>query len=178
MDFIRIQSSNNKYFKDIMNLYKDSFPIFEQRVLKDQLDVLKEDRYNCIAVCEKDKLVGLLFYWELENCKYIEHLAILTELRCKSYGSKILSEFCKSDKTIISEIDPPVDEISIKRLNFYTKLGFKLQEFNHIHPPYRKNYQGHNLKIMSHKKDLSYDEYNHFNDFLKNKIMKYSQVNS
>lgn len=177
MEFVRINSNDNNYFDDVMNIYKVSFPIFEQRIIKNQIDVLKDDKYNFMAVYENNELVGILLYWDLDNCKYIEHLAISPSLRGKSYGSRILKDFCENNGTIILEIDPPVDDISIKRLNFYSNLGFKLQEFEHIHPPYRKEYKGHKLKIMSFNRNLSEDEYNEFNVFLKERIMKYSENN-
>lgn len=127
---------------------------------------------------ENRELVGILLYWDLDNCKYIEHLAISPSLRGKNYGSRVLKEFCENNGTIILEIDPPVDDISIKRLNFYSNLGFKLQEFEHIHPPYRRDYKGHKLKVMSFNRNLSEDEYNTFNVFLKERIMKYSENNN
>lgn len=36
----------------------------------------------------------------------------------------------------------------------------------HIHPPYRQEYDGHYLKIMSFNRDLSKEEYEEFNAFL------------
>ncbi|MGL5316183.1 MAG: GNAT family N-acetyltransferase, partial [Peptostreptococcaceae bacterium] len=96
----------------------------------------------------------------------------------KNYGSKILKEFCSVNKHTILEIDNPIDEISIKRLNFYSKIGFKLQKFEHIHPPYRHGYDGHNLKIMSYNRDLSEEEYEEFNIFLNTNVMIYSENNS
>ncbi|SCH69527.1 MULTISPECIES: hypothetical protein [unclassified Romboutsia] len=71
----------------------------------------------------------------------------------------------------------PVDDISIKRLNFYSNLGFKIQEFEHIHPPYRKKYDGHRLKVMSFDKNLSKVEYDEFCIFLKSVVMEYSEFN-
>lgn len=90
---------------------------------------------------------------------------------------KILEIFCRDNKTIILEIDPPIDEIALKRLKFYSKIGFMLQEFNHIDPPYRKGYKGHSLKVMCYNKNLEEYEYNEFNEFLKNVIMIYSECN-
>lgn len=82
----------------------------------------------------------------------------------------------KENPNTILEIDEPVDEVSIKRLNFYSNLGFKLQQFNHIHPPYRKEFDGHSLKIMSFGRDLLGEEYDKFDEFLKYTVMKYSEV--
>lgn len=178
MDFIRINSKEDKHFDDVMKIYQASFPIFEQRTLKTQIEALENEMYYCTIICENGMLIGLIFYWKYGKYTYIEHLAISPNLRGKNYGSKILKAFCEDNKHTILEIDNPIDEISIKRLNFYSKLGFKLQDFQHIHPPYRQEYDGHNLKIMSFNRDWSKEEYEEFNTFLKTTVMKYSDNNN
>lgn len=175
MQFIRINSKNHYLFKDAMKIYNNSFPIFEQRTLENQMEALKNPDYYCTVICDKNKLVGLLFYWQWNIYQYVEHLAIAEDLRGQNYGSRILKEFCKINKLIILEIDPPIDDISLKRLNFYAKLGFKMQSFEHVHPPYRKDFEGHKLKVLSYNTDLNLKEYNDFNDFLCNTIMKFSE---
>ena len=67
MDFIRINSKDDKYFDDAMNVYQSSFPIFEQRTMKDQIDALEDNRYYCTVICDNDIFIGLLFYWKFEN---------------------------------------------------------------------------------------------------------------
>ncbi|MDB8987031.1 GNAT family N-acetyltransferase [Acinetobacter sp. RIT592] len=176
MKFLRIQSENNKYWNDIINMYNTSFPLFEQRTLEDQLLALQDEKYYCMALCESELLIGLLFYWDLGEFAYIEHFAISSNLRGKSYGSKVIKEFCKINKNVILEIDPPLDDVSIKRLNFYSKLGFKLQEFDHTHPSYRKDTPAHELKIMTYPNDITESEFNNFNNFLTNTVMKYSEI--
>ncbi|MBC5995176.1 GNAT family N-acetyltransferase [Romboutsia ilealis] len=177
MKCIRINDTNNNYWSDVWNIYTSSFPIFEQRTLENQIEALKDDRYNCIVICDEGLVVGILLYWEFDKYKYIEHLAISSELRGKNYGSRILEKFCDDNSIIILEIDPPIDEIGIKRLRFYSKIGFILQEFNHVHPPYRKGYEGHSLKVMCYNKNLEKYEYDVFNEFLRNVIMTYSECN-
>lgn len=172
MEFIRINTKEDMYFDDAMKIYETSFPIFEQRTLEKQIEVLKNKMYYCTIICENGILIGILFYWKYGKYTYIEHLAISPSFRGTGYGSRILEIFCKENKNTILEIDNPIDEISVKRLKFYSKIGFRLQVFEHIHPPYRKEYNGHYLKIMSFNKDLSQEEYNEFNSFLKNTVMK------
>lgn len=176
MEFVRIQSENNKYWNEVMNMYASSFPIFEQRTLNDQISALQDDNYYCMAICESNSLIGLIFYWDLSEYVYIEHFAISSNLRGKSYGSKVIKEFCENNKNIILEIDPPLDDISIKRLRFYSKLGFKLQDFEYIHPSFRKDTPAHTLKIMTYPNDITKDEFDDFSKFLNDKIMKYSEI--
>ncbi len=175
MEFIRINSKEDKYFDDAMKIYEASFPIFEQRTLKNQIEALENEMYYSSIICENGKLIGIIFYWKYGKYTYIEHLSISPSLRGKNYGSKILRDFCKDNKDTILEIDNPIDEMSIKRLKFYSKIGFKLQDFEHIHPPYRQEYDGHYLKVLSFNRDLSKEEYEEFNTFLKTKVMKYSE---
>ncbi|MDZ4992366.1 GNAT family N-acetyltransferase [Clostridium perfringens] len=175
MKFIRI-NSNNECFNKAMEIYKVSFPIFEQRTIKDQIKALEDEDYHFNVIYDGDKMVGILLYWDMNGYKYIEHFAIDSSLRGKNYGSRVLKEFCKNNKNVILEIDPPIDEISNKRLNFYSKLGFKLQDFNHIHPSYRKECKSHSLKIMTFNENISKEDYDTFNNLLKKNVMKYSEV--
>ncbi|ELC8442467.1 GNAT family N-acetyltransferase [Clostridium perfringens] len=175
MKFIRI-NSNNECFNKAMEIYKVSFPIFEQRTMEDQIKALEDEDYHFNVIYDGDKMVGILLYWDMNGYKYIEHFAIDSSLRGKNYGSRVLKEFCKNNKNVILEIDPPIDEISIKRLNFYSKLGFKLQDFNHIHPSYRKECKSHSLKIMTFNENISKEDYDNFNNLLKKNVMKYSEV--
>ncbi len=50
-----------------------------------------------------------------------------------------------------------------------------MQKLEHIHPPYRKGYEGHTLKVMSFNKDLSDEEYHMFNKFLNETVMQFSE---
>lgn len=91
-------------------------------------------------------------------------------MRNKHYGQRILEEI--QTKPLILEIDPVIDEISRRRQNFYERCGFVDNPYQHVHPPYHKGYSGHQLVVMSFPRKLTTDEYEMFNDFLKNTIMK------
>ena len=70
-------------------------------------------------------------------------------------------------KTIILEIDPPVDEKSKRRMGFYERVGFLPNSFDHIHPPYHNGIKGHELVVMSYPDKLSISEYDLFFQYLK-----------
>lgn len=80
-----------------------------------------------------------------------------------------------SDKTILLEIDPPVDKISIKRKVFYQRIGFIQSSKTYIHPSYREKTEPHQLMIMSYPA-LTDDVYSSFQESLSNQIMQHSEV--
>ena len=75
---------------------------------------------------------------------------------------------------MILEINPPVDDISIRRLKFYETVGFKLNSYSHVHSPYRQNYEGHELKVLSYKNSISPEVFHEFTACLKDVVMQYA----
>ena len=73
---------------------------------------------------------------------------------------------------LILEIDPPVDDISIRRKGFYERCGFVENLYSHTHPPYHVGNHGHDFVIMSSPKMLTPNEYDVFFSFLENTVMK------
>lgn len=59
--------------------------------------------------------MGLLLYWEAEDFRYVEHFCVRPELRGRRYGAKALEELGRDGKTVVLEIDPPVDDIARRR---------------------------------------------------------------
>ena len=73
---------------------------------------------------------------------------------------------------LILEIDPPADEISIRRKGFYERCGFVVNPYSHIHPAYHRGNAGHEFVIMSSPEMLGQDEYEHFNHYLQDIVMQ------
>lgn len=175
MEFIRITHTNEENFKNTWNLYESSFPIYERRTLDTHIKALNDENFYATYVLDNNLFVGILFYWKLDKYIYIEHFAINKNLRGKGYGSKILKEFTHNNSNIILEIDPPIDDISINRYNFYKNLDFKLYNFDHVQLPYRKSYEGYKLKILAHGIILEDKQYNEFHSLLFKNLIPYCE---
>lgn len=171
MKFIRLLSKDDKMFNDAIMLYPKSFPYHEQRKIESQKEILSDKEYNFDLIYDNDNFIGIILYWETLDYIYIEHFCIEPNMRNKKYGENALELLKKKNKTMILEIDPPIDEISIRRKLFYTRVGYKENTFNHIHPPYSKFNKGHSLSVMSYPDFLTQVEYNNFNSYLKNRVM-------
>ncbi|VFF92397.1 acetyltransferase [Clostridioides difficile] len=94
-------------------------------------------------------------------------------MRNNRYGQKTLELLNKRGKTIILEIDPPIDELSTRRKKFYERVKYKTNYYKHIHPPYQEKFNGHQLVVMSYPERLSKMEYDKFNQYLKNHVMNF-----
>lgn len=174
IEFKRIKYGDG-IFDMAYKLYRNSFPIHEQRLLDNQIDAMSEKGFKCEAIYDEKNFVGIIFHWVNEDYSYVEHYAIYHKCRGNNVGSRALIAFCKRFKSVILEIDPPVDEISIRREKFYVRLGFKLNKYKHFHPPYRKGYSPHKLILLSYPGEINEDQYNRFSVLLNEKIMIYSE---
>lgn len=50
----------------------------------------------------------------------------LPEMRGRGYGAQALSFSASAKKTVILGIDPPNDEVSVRRKAFYERAGYRL----------------------------------------------------
>lgn len=173
MTFQRLTSDTGELFDRAFAVYRTSFPEFEQRSPEKQRVLMRNPAYHLDLVLEgeEEAFAGLLAYWEFPGYAYIEHFAIHPDFRGKSLGSAVLGEFCAGRERVILEIDPPEDDVSIRRENFYKKLGFVSNPYPHRHPAYQKRFPPHRLVTMSHPRGMSPAEYNRFADDLQNVVM-------
>lgn len=168
----RINDTSDPLYPEALKLYAISFPHHEQREKESQGKIFKENEYHFSMIFDRDVFVGLILYWEQEQFIYVEHFCIFPEMRNKQYGQKTLELLKKQGKTIILEIDPPVDDISVRRRGFYERCGFKENGYPHIHPPYHLENTGHSLIIMTYPDQISANLFDTFSHYLKYKVMR------
>ncbi|QUH28770.1 GNAT family N-acetyltransferase [Vallitalea guaymasensis] len=161
-----------KDFDVIWNIYCESFPENERRSLKQQMDIMKEDEYNLYPVKDNNIIVGFYTTWDLSDFVYIEHLAFDKNSRGKGHGSKTIKKIIDDSNKIILEVEEPNTQEAKKRIDFYTRLGFKLNNYNYVQPAYDKNKESVPLLIMSYPSQISDTEFNSIKDELYKKVYK------
>lgn len=100
-----------------------SFPIYEQRLPEMQKKIMTEPEYNFLLIFDGDIWIGELLCWETEDFIYVEHFCALPEMRGRGYGAQTLSLLGERKKTVILEIDPPNNEVSVRRKAFMSAPG-------------------------------------------------------
>lgn len=159
MTFTVIDLKNSDLFYKAWELYETSFPKIERRNINEQKQIQNDSRYKTYAYLDEDNFVGIVFYWDFDKFRFIEHFAVNPSFRGKSYGSKILESLLNTSNDVVLEIELISDEISKKRLRFYEKFDFKVNDFKHYQVPFREEQESLELLFLSHGRVLSKDEY-------------------
>ena len=136
---------------------------------------MSHPEYHFDVIFDGGTFVGDMLYWRTDLFAYVEHFCIEPNLRGRRYGQRALEALCAQCGLVILEIDPTVDEISIRRKGFYERCGYVANAFAHVHPPYQAANRGHELIVMSYPHAISQSEFDSFTLDLGEKVMKYSE---
>lgn len=157
---LRIKSSQDPRFEEAWELYQTSFPPHEQRPLFVQKWTLKKPEYHCDIILQNEHLIALLFWWEIESFRFIEHFAIHQNIRNQGIGTQLIKEFVSlSEEPVLLEVEPEQTEINLKRISFYEKLSFKINPFPYAQPSFRDGEPPIPLHLMSYPKKLTQEQF-------------------
>ena len=171
IETIRITSVNDRHYAKALELYAQSFPFHEQREAYSQSAIMSHPDYHFDMMLDDGNPVGIILNWHADMFIYVEHLCIMPALRGKGYGKMALSMLASYGKTVILEIDPPVDAVSIRRKHFYEAAGYVENPYPHVHPPYHSGHCGHDLVVMSCPHAIDAAQYEGFSDYLHAVVM-------
>ena len=96
MEWIRIKTTQDVYYNAFLKIFRESFPIFEQRTDVQLQQAMGEDRCHICVSVEKEQVIGLVVYWLFKDYFYIEYLAIHPDERGKHRGTQMLSYLLNS----------------------------------------------------------------------------------
>ncbi len=144
-------NTQSPYFNEVEGLMNDAFPQEERRpqeAFKWLTD--NENHFSCNALLYEKRLIGLLTYWDLGRFTYVEHLATWPWVRGKGWGADALAALkVKSSGNIVLEVEPPVDELTRRRVAFYRRNGFQLWDKSvYRQPPYGPGLPAVDLQLM------------------------------
>ena len=171
MEFRRLTEGGSDLYQRAMELYEISFPVFEQREPESQIEIMGHEEYRFHLIYDEETWVGMILCWETEDFIYIEHFCTRPQLRNRGYGQRTLELLKEAKKTVILEIEPPVDEISVSRKAFYEAAGYKVNPYTHIPPRYRKEFEEHSFVVMSWPRELPEETYRKFDRYLRDVVM-------
>ena len=147
----------------VEKLLQSAFPKDERRDDAQQRAYTdRNPKFHCLLIRDFDQPVGLLTYWDFADFVYIEHFAIHENYRNKGYGQKVMEFIINEIKgMIVLEAEEPSDDITYRRIRFYQRLGFVMQDVPYQQPPYRSEDQWFPMKLMTLREknfSLEYEE--------------------
>lgn len=161
-------------FDKIYNMLEENFISDEYRVYEEQKLLFYNQYYKPYFIIIDNEIAGFIAMWDFEYILYLEHLVIDQKVRNKGIGTKIL-KYLKSNysKNIVFEVELPVDELKQRRINFYKRNGFVLNNFDYIQPPMSKGKAFVPLLIMSKKEINNQCEFDKIKKIIYENVYKY-----
>jgi len=141
----------------IWPLMEEAFPPVERRTKEGQREIFAREQVRMRVLTEGGRVTGFLTWWELDSCRFLEHLAVEKALRGGGRGQMLLRLAAEgTEKPVVLEIEPPEEsEQALRRLHFYRKNGFLINDFPYLQQPLKKGDQPIPLRIMSYQKGLT-----------------------
>lgn len=161
MNINSLKVADKKDFDRIFEIMEDAFPISERRTFEKQLSLFDNSCYKPYVYYKNNNIEAFILCWEIDEIIFIEHFAVDKKLRGTGIGTKILKDFVSSSHSpVCLEVELPENEISKRRINFYERLGFKLNDFEYFQPALQPGQEKIQLKIMSYPEKLSEEDFN------------------
>lgn len=121
-------------FDSVYTLLRSAFPADERRSYEGQLALLGDPRYTAYVTPE---LHAVLTLWQFDDFAFIEHFAVDERLRNQGFGTSLLQRMLSAlTCPVCLEAELPDTPIARRRLNFYRRNGFFVNEYPYIQPPY------------------------------------------
>lgn len=151
-------------FPALYQLLEESFPADEYRSFADQEHLLSNPRYTLWITPEKDALLSI---WKFEDFAFIEHFAVSVQLRNQGLGTKLLHWALSTlSCPAVLEAELPQNPIAQRRLSFYQRNGFFINDFAYLQPSYGKGRSAVPMKLLSSGAPLSSHQFKIIRDTL------------
>ena len=126
-------------FEEIWEIMEYSFPACERRSHDGQKQLFDRPEYRIYGCRTDGKIDAFLSCWELPGFYFLEHFAVAEQSRNRGLGAQILREVLAGlDGTVVLEVEPPEGTLQKRRISFYERNGFVLNEYPYIQPELSK----------------------------------------
>lgn len=149
-------------FDKVYPIMEESFPPDERRTYQEQKALLSNSKYSIYVLPDDEtkEIKAFLAVWQFDDFAYIEHFAVNQAYRNGGLGSQILHEIKKELSCMIClEVELPDCEIAKRRIEFYKRNGFFLNEYPYEQPAISKGRNPLSLLIMTSGSKITKDRF-------------------
>lgn len=162
-----IELLNEKDFERVFEIMESSFPTDEIRTFSEQKELLKRKNYRIFVFKEDEKIIGFIAIYLFKEFVFVEHLAVDKNYRGKQIGTALLKSVGKKeDEVVCLEVELPTTALSERRIEFYKRNGFFLNEYEYFQPSISQGKKKIPLLIMSKNRLLKKEEFENIKDKL------------
>lgn len=145
----------------LRNLYESSFPADERRDWDEWIKLLDRSEFSLYEINKHSIFIGFITLWQLNGIVFPEQFSILPEERGKNYGTEAMEELIRtSDGLIILEVEEPFTEQAQRRIAFYRRCGFFVNQEEYYQPAYSPDKNKVKLLLMSYPQILKGNQFN------------------
>ena len=147
MELLKIKKEE---FDAVYDELECNFVPEERRDREEARAILDRPEFEFLHLLEGGENVGFISLWHLEGFTFAEHFVTYEKYRNKGIGGLVLDLLKKEYPEIVLEAEHPENEISRRRIGFYRRSGFLVNDYPYIQPPYRKGESGVPLLLLSY----------------------------
>lgn len=156
-----------KDFDAVFALMEASFPPDEYRPYAEQMALLKKPNYLVYGFKKEKTLMAFAAIHQFDDFLFIEHLAVAPQHRNQGLGALLLAQLsAMTDKRICLEVEPPEGDLQKRRIGFYERNGFFLNQFPYVQPAISKGRTPVPLLIMSTQGAVGRSDFDRIKDTL------------
>ncbi|NLF43040.1 MAG: GNAT family N-acetyltransferase [Bacteroidales bacterium] len=159
-------------YSSLLTLYGSAFPEEERRANSNLLMLIEnEPAYSFQAILDDEVLLGFISIWKFPDFWFIEHFAVLDELRNQGYGSTTI-DYLKNTTgfPIVLETEKEISGLAVARIKFYERLGFHKAPFEYSQPPYQKGMPFIPMYLFSSGSPLNHTDFIRIRKILYEKV--------
>ena len=136
----------------VENTYNDSFPEAERRAFSLVRELVKDEPRFTVYTLFKDQVyAGFITAWSFGTFIYVEHFAIDASARNGGIGGESMKQFMAlCDAPVVLVVEMPTEEMSKRRIGFYERLGYVLDDHVYFQPPYRQGEPLLEMRLMTY----------------------------
>ncbi len=144
-------------YRDALAMWLEAFPTNERRDENLQEKFLQEkDTFTAHALYREgmSEMLGAVYLWRFPTFIYIEHLFTDSRLRNRGLGTVLLEYLMKDEQLpFVLEAELPDTPLSLRRIGFYERNGFRVCPQTYTQPPYRAGEKPLPMHLLTNQPD-------------------------
>lgn len=174
-----LEKLRNEEFDRVYQIMEASFPPDERRPREEQRALLEDPAYRIYVrrAPDAENIAAFAAVWEFEPVVFLEHFAVAPQYRNGGLGAKMLRELVdRAGKTVCLEVELPETELAARRIAFYERGGFCLNDYPYLQPPISEGRSAVPLRIMTSDGPIGAEEFRRVKALLYRRVYRQDET--